>query len=39
MQYNYIHGNMPQQPRAKEYYTYHYNMLLHNVLSAVIYGK
>ena len=35
----YTHRNISQQHTAKEYYTHHSNMLLHNGLAAVIYGK
>jgi len=34
----YTHGNIPQHI-AKEYYTHHNNMLLHNSLAVVIFGK
>jgi len=33
----YTHGNIPQQ--AKEYYTHHNNVLLHNDMAVVIYGN
>jgi len=35
----YTHGNISHQHIAKEYYTNHNSMLLHNALAAVIYGK
>ena len=37
----YTHGNIPHQHIAKEYmyYIHHNNMLVHNGLAAVIYGK
>jgi len=35
----YRHGYIPQQHIEKEYYTHHNNMLVHNGLAAVIYGK
>jgi len=33
----YTHGNIQQQ--AKEYYTHHNNVLLHNDMAVVIYGN
>jgi len=35
----YTHGNTPHQHIAKEYYAHHNNVLLHNRLAVVIYGK
>jgi len=33
----YTHGNIPQQHIAKEYYTHHNSILLHNGFT--VYGK
>jgi len=35
----YTHGNIPHQHIAKEYYTHNNNLLLHNGLAVVMYGK
>ena len=35
----YTPGTIPHQHIAKEYYTHHNNMLLHNGLAVVIYCK
>jgi len=35
----YTHDSIPQQHIAKEYYVHHNNVLVHNGLAALIYGK
>jgi len=35
----YTLGNIPQQHITKQYYTHHNNILVHNGMTAVIYGK